>query len=146
MLGSGNESAGNGFTNECFIVVVYSPYESTCIQIWWMYSKWKLINVNKEMWFLVCLFVNSYICIYYMYTNGQTHAYICTSESTSAFVVISRKELIGHFKLLLSMNNVFIEFVYSNNLFFYFRNNGEYTGYWRRRHDVYTWNWWKWNK
>lgn len=29
----GNESAGNGFTNEYFIVVLYSPYESTRIQI-----------------------------------------------------------------------------------------------------------------
>lgn len=27
------ESAGNGFTNECIIVVLYIPYESTCIQI-----------------------------------------------------------------------------------------------------------------
>lgn len=80
-----------------------------------MYSKGKLINVNKEMWFLVCLFVNAYICI-------QTGKHIHTHESTSTFVLFSRKKLIVHFKSLLSMNNVFIAFVYSTNLFFYFRN------------------------
>lgn len=64
-----------------------------------------------------------FVCYYiHTYVYKRANTYIHTHESTFTFVLFSRKKLIGHFKSLLSMNNVFIAFVYSTNLFFLFRN------------------------